>query len=239
MFGLDEYQEWASSESGGLWIHGIPGAGKTVLASLIIERLYESCPTGSGTAFYYCQYQTAASQEPSNILGWWIKSLAEQQLSCLERVKSFYAEFHPPNKPPKKPKLRDLELLLHDLCKHFSQVTLALDGLDECGVSSNTDRSELLPIVARLLFTEAKNCRLLVTSRLLQDIEKQFSSFSEFSLHAKSADLQMYVTAELYKRSVSARLRFQDDTTRTKVTETLISRSEGMYVMVLSRQAHI
>lgn len=189
-----------------------------------MERLLEQYPIG--TAFYYCQYQSPASQDPFNVLGWWIVSLASQQISCLEKVRTFYAQYHPPNKPSRKPTLAELEDLLVKLSKEFTQVTLVLDGLDECGVSAGIDRSELVSSLARLRSPDGISARMLVASRQLHDIEIQFSEFDRFDLAARSSDLRMYVTAEIYRRST--KFRFQDEMFKTEMIQALVEGSKGM-----------
>lgn len=85
-----EYISWQSKKSSSvLWCRGIPGAGKTVLASLIIDSLRGSgaidCPSGprpacNGVAGIYCSYQNP--QAIPNILG----SLLQQLLLPLYNI---------------------------------------------------------------------------------------------------------------------------------------------------------
>ena len=67
IFEQKEYEEWIKSSSAGLWLFGIAGAGKTILASVIIERLFKTVL--SGIAYHYCSYKDSISQEPRNVLG--------------------------------------------------------------------------------------------------------------------------------------------------------------------------
>lgn len=54
------WRDWLDARLTSLWIHGIPGAGKTVLLSSLIERIEEYCDTDNNTkrasAYYYCYF---------------------------------------------------------------------------------------------------------------------------------------------------------------------------------------
>ncbi len=62
-----------------LWLHGIPGAGKTVLASFAIEQLKEICSheVGLGCAYYYCHY-SHKQDEAAPLLRWAVSQLCRQ-----------------------------------------------------------------------------------------------------------------------------------------------------------------
>ena len=47
---------------------GIPGAGKTIISSIVIDHL-ESQPDGFGIAYVYCDYRDHGKQTMANILG--------------------------------------------------------------------------------------------------------------------------------------------------------------------------
>lgn len=51
-----EWTDWLEAKERCLWIHGLPGAGKTVLISYLIEQIKNSCdqsPQQSKTCIYY------------------------------------------------------------------------------------------------------------------------------------------------------------------------------------------
>jgi hypothetical protein len=68
-----EYTGWLERRNRFLWLHGIPGAGKTVLASYVfqnVEALVEdSAPEVPGCAYYYC-YFSRGQDESSHFLRW-------------------------------------------------------------------------------------------------------------------------------------------------------------------------
>src|SRR6185437_8727424 len=62
-----------------LWIHGIPGAGKTILASFIIEQLKQHCndATEVGYSYYYC-HNFNNQDEAGPFLKWIVGQLCRQ-----------------------------------------------------------------------------------------------------------------------------------------------------------------
>lgn len=89
---LHEWEEWdswlrseATPKSCFLWIHGIPGSGKSVLASFAIESIKSHCQDLStiinrrrlGYVYYYCHY-SHKEDEGSPFLRWVIAQLGRQ-----------------------------------------------------------------------------------------------------------------------------------------------------------------
>ena len=77
----DEYQEWKNGSSRLFWLHGIPGAGKTILFSYVVEDIQQYCKTfGSKDitcSYYYCYFGRAQDEVP-HILQWVINQLCRK-----------------------------------------------------------------------------------------------------------------------------------------------------------------
>lgn len=87
-----EWKDWIEGRKRGLWIHGIPGAGKTVLLSHLIENIKEHCQTNmpgrSVLAYYYC-YFGHGQDEALTFLCWILEKLSRQAKvvsDCLWRL---------------------------------------------------------------------------------------------------------------------------------------------------------
>ncbi|KAF9233869.1 hypothetical protein BU15DRAFT_66238 [Melanogaster broomeanus] len=76
LFDLDKYSDWYSSWDTLLWVHGKPGAGKSVLISAVIERLSETGTDGDVLAYFYCDFRTLRSTDAFEV----IRSLLTQLL---------------------------------------------------------------------------------------------------------------------------------------------------------------
>ncbi|KAL2784502.1 hypothetical protein BJX66DRAFT_329944 [Aspergillus keveii] len=117
-----QFKTWLDSQNGKLWLSGIPGAGKTVLAgSMIEECLKRTWYAGStkATCFFFCDYKEPKSQDAANIL-----SLSSIPTSS-----------------------RLLEIIVQ-MTEEFDQVLMIIDGLDECG-SDSTLADDLVSLSKR------------------------------------------------------------------------------------------
>lgn len=78
----DWYQGGSDKHARFLWIHGLPGAGKTVLASFGIDHV-ASAYHHMGVSYYYCSHERqrkghSSSEEATSFLRWVIRDLTAQ-----------------------------------------------------------------------------------------------------------------------------------------------------------------
>jgi hypothetical protein len=140
----------------------------------------------------------------------------------------FYSQHHPDRLPAKRQNEESLGKLLVTVSKHFTEVTLIVDGLDECGAAAGIDRSRLLGVLSTLHLNISGTIRTCIASRNERDIEDRLGSFSSISISAESADLQLYVASEVRRRS--GKLRFKTEDLRLEIVDTLIQGARGMSV---------
>jgi hypothetical protein len=221
-----EFIQWIKTKNSAIWLYGIPGAGKTILSSLVIEEVFSL--QDNGVAFYYCDYKNAASQEPTNVLGSLVRQLALQETLVLTKVKDFYNSHHPAGRPSSRPTEQDLGFLLQDISNSFAEVTIILDGLDECGSSPGIERSELVRILSTLHDEHAGSIRIAIASRQEHDIEECFGEFTKVSIAAMSLDLELYVACEVERRAKTGRLRIRDSALKGEIIQALINGADGM-----------
>src|SRR6266536_4322083 len=73
-----EYKDWICGPNRFLWLHGIPGAGKTVLLSFVVENIKRGCkdtaPDGTGWEYNYCYFGRDQDETP-HLLRWVINQL--------------------------------------------------------------------------------------------------------------------------------------------------------------------
>ncbi|KAJ4172665.1 hypothetical protein NW754_002868 [Fusarium falciforme] len=128
----DEFKQWRDSQSNttsALWCPGMPGAGKTVISSVVIDHLRQQCndPT-IGIAFVYCDYKDRLNQTPSNLLSSLARQLARRKQVLPKEVKDLYNK-HAKNETI--PSLDEYSTLFSQLVTSFSKTFIIVDGLDE------------------------------------------------------------------------------------------------------------
>ena len=118
-----------------LFCPGIPGAGKTILTSIVVDQLmtrFEKDKT-IGIAYIYCNFQRQDEQKAGDLLGSLLKQLAQDQSSSLpETVKALYDK-HKDKRT--RPSFDEIRRSLHSVAAQYSRVFIFIDALDECQVA--------------------------------------------------------------------------------------------------------
>ncbi|KAK0713722.1 hypothetical protein B0T26DRAFT_718172 [Lasiosphaeria miniovina] len=63
------FKQWLDVPNSKLWLCGIPGGGKTILAGAMIESVLKRETSSTAIAFFFCDYADPRSGDPANILG--------------------------------------------------------------------------------------------------------------------------------------------------------------------------
>jgi Cdc6-like AAA superfamily ATPase len=94
---------WLHTCNSKLWLSGIPGAGKTVLAASIVEETIKDNSPNRAVVYFYCDYKDERTQDPVNILGSLATQLGRQSEKCLALLQERFLACHPKNKASLKP----------------------------------------------------------------------------------------------------------------------------------------
>ncbi|KAK2811594.1 hypothetical protein FQN50_001936 [Emmonsiellopsis sp. PD_5] len=230
---LDEWKQWLGGMQRFLWIHGIPGAGKTILASFLIEQVQSaicdekfideqqkqmshSCKQIACVS-YYC-YFAHNQDETAPLLRWIIGQLCRQAKAIPNRLTKLYQR----GQEPRIPQLLDA---LESILSHFDVVFIMVDAVDE-----SLPRETLLKVL-RDLATDNRfgKIRLLATSREYFDIETCFSpiSVSLSTTHSENEkDIRIYVHSEL---SRNRKFKNWPPALLIEVEDSLAKGSKGMF----------
>ncbi|KAH7094916.1 hypothetical protein FB567DRAFT_511316 [Paraphoma chrysanthemicola] len=185
-----EWNEWLAGNLRCLWVHGIPGAGKTILASFLVEQLKCHCKHRKRIAFsyYYC-YFGHNQDEASPFLSWTISQLCRQAQFVPDLVHELFRQGG-------QPSLTELLLALEASLQKFDVAYVVLDAADE-----SKPREDLLRVL-RDLASDARfsKIRCLVTSRKYIDIEQALEPISRsvpMSNGLVEDDIRMHVRSIL------------------------------------------
>ncbi|KAJ7109056.1 hypothetical protein C8R43DRAFT_905027, partial [Mycena crocata] len=140
----DAFKTWLCGSGRSLWLPGIPGAGKTVLVSLVIDHLrniQRKQSTRIGLAWVYYNYKEESRQTPDAVFFSIARQLAASSVDLYEQFKLLY------HKNPYTRASPD-EILSDDfLLRGFKQTFLVFDALDEC---AEENRDAFLKMIVRL-----------------------------------------------------------------------------------------
>ena len=220
-----EFQDWLATPGTGLWLYGIPGAGKTVLAASIIEKAVQRSSDRVAVAFYYCDYKDIETQSPRNILGALVKQIAKQDEQSFKVLRTFYQQHHRADRSPNVYEESELSALVIEMAAFFETTMIIVDALDECGKGTRT----VTKLLARLRSSNAdSNIKTLFLSRDEVEIRDVLDDYPQVSIAARSSDLKLYVGAEMARRISDKELRIKDHSLKEHIIERLTNGADGM-----------
>jgi Cdc6-like AAA superfamily ATPase len=193
----DDWKSWLSGQQRSLWIHGIPGAGKTVLAGHLISHLIEQVKTEEkemppkrkvACLYYYCYFGHNQNEAPP-FIKWAIGRLSRDAKLVPPLLYELWQD-------DSEPSLADLLRVLEELIRGYDRIYIVVDAVDE-----SNERHDLLRIL-RDLATDFRfqNVSILATSREYTDIEDVLLNFSaRISMRNPllDQDIKRYVESEL------------------------------------------
>ncbi|KAF3191573.1 hypothetical protein TWF106_004296 [Orbilia oligospora] len=186
-----QFRKWFSAADTRLWCHGDPGAGKTVMTSMVINHISDhSVDNGVGLAFFYCDYQDQDKQTPDYLVASLTKQLVRRTLTLPSKLEELYQVFC---KEHRLPKISELIALLLQVSTCFSQTYLIIDALDEADF-----RRHRRGILSALHELEAKqrSLKIFVTSRSHpMDIRNAYESGLNIKITASKSDIRDYITS--------------------------------------------
>ena len=159
----NQFMEWKLGSQQFLWLHGIPGCGKTILSSTIVEHLRSSQEDSPPVVLdFYFDFTVTDKQSLESVICSLIAQLCDQNEHAWGRLEQLFTSC---KDGKDRPTTQSLRTTLHAMIETFNAIRVVLDALDECQT-----RKELLPWI-REFVTSSKNVDIIVTSRKEEDIE--------------------------------------------------------------------
>ncbi|KAM6538209.1 hypothetical protein FALCPG4_000090 [Fusarium falciforme] len=126
-----EFQTWVTSKTRKLFCHGIPGAGKTLITSIVIDHLCQrfGSDPNVGIAYIYFNFRKQDIQQPEELLLSLLKQLAQRSSPLLSSVTDLFGK-HETFRT--RPALEATIETIYDVCSKNSKTSIVLDALDEC-----------------------------------------------------------------------------------------------------------
>ena len=228
LFESPEFKEWMGKAGQTLLCRGIPGAGKTMLASIAVDHLQRAVHQKNIPVTYiYCDYKWQHEQTPANLIASILKQLLQHCDSIPESVRRSHR--HQANSVT-RPALDEVYDMLTNIFAHFSQIYIVVDALDELTASSQV-RQTLLATLRSL--QKAGNVHLLMTSRFIPPEFHQFQDFMLLEICADNDDVQKYVYGHMgdLTMSVQGNPKLQET-----IVKSIVDAVDGMFLLA---QLHV
>ncbi|KAL9039167.1 MAG: hypothetical protein Q9180_002691 [Flavoplaca navasiana] len=217
------FKDWFSGEHHTLCCTGIPGAGKSILASVIVDFLgkVRTKATSTGVAAIYCEFKERQMQTSENLLAGACVQLAQQSSGPLPKALVDVHESH--SKFRTRPNCAEVLKILDEVVHDFNTVYLVIDALDE---SSEQDRNILLKQTKAL----SGNIRLLVTTRHVDDIVNRFRNCPRIEIRATDADLTKYISSRVSTEKRLGRILQDHPPLENQLCKLVTAKADGMFL---------
>ncbi|PNP50730.1 hypothetical protein THARTR1_08351 [Trichoderma harzianum] len=220
-----QFQDWITGINDTLFCHGIPGAGKTILASLAINHLSSKFRGNSaiGVAYVYFNYNRQEDQDFQKLLASLLKQLAGGCHPLPDSTKELYNEHL---KKRTRASLEELKTDFKGVVAKYSKVFIILDALDECQFF------ELNLLLSGLVELQKEHrLQLLATSRPIPEIMDLFnhSNVAKLQIRAETSDVNAYIEAHMDKLS---RVTRRNPVLREEIKADISEAVDGMYVVI-------
>ena len=199
-------------------------------SSGITEAVLARCSSTSSmaTAYFYFDFRDPDKQAFSKL----VKSLVVQfsfQLGAMPTtLKSAYSDSH---EGTQQPSIETMLGIIQESLRGFAHSYMILDALDEC-----SDLEDLLEFFEIVPQWDNPRLHILVTSRRVKDIEESIESLTTKQISIEGAlvnqDVHKFIQERLRK---DPKLKKWPEKTRMEIEEALMSRADGMCVMLSLR----
>ncbi|RPB26204.1 hypothetical protein L211DRAFT_804942, partial [Terfezia boudieri ATCC MYA-4762] len=205
-----------------LQCYGIPGAGKTMASSMVIDHLVSHYGEHR-VAYIYCDYRDKTNQNLLNIMG----SILKQHLAITVEIPDAVVQLleSQQNISGKADVSQMLKFVIPQLAVsgHF----LCIDALDELEPGT---RFELL----KALQTEFGNSRIFLTGRhhIASDVSRilQISSVDSIQITPNPIDIRAYLSYEMeldWERNPDD----MNEQLKEKILDGIVSKAQGMFLL--------
>ncbi|TFK24830.1 hypothetical protein FA15DRAFT_390829 [Coprinopsis marcescibilis] len=212
--------KWLRNRGGAIWGTGMPGAGKTVLSSVVIDHLQELARLHEDivVVFAYCRYSDAVSVR--DILAAILRQLLERHPAVLDFVKPMYDYHKLDGTFPTEEEL--LSLLLEISRSNLFRLSFyVIDALDEA------PRDTQIDVLTALRSLETN---FFLTSRPLDSLKTLVPNAIFIDIAAQDGDIILLIDQKV-KRTPALRRLLQNDEWRSKVVAEILEKSSGMFLL--------
>ncbi len=210
---------------------GIPGAGKTVLTSLVIDHLGSRIAAIKPmVAYIFFDYKDRERQTGTAIL----RSLLRQVIESIGEIPQSIQHLYDALPPDKKENLINEDqctsLLEYLIGNEPRDTFLIFDALDECpdiDHDSNEVRSRIASAMKRLAIVG----RLFITARPHVHPATVIPDCHRLEIRATDPDMRCYINARIKEHKRLLRLVGPDPELANRLNETLCRKANGMFLL--------
>ncbi|KAF2869516.1 hypothetical protein BDV95DRAFT_498197 [Massariosphaeria phaeospora] len=204
------FKNWISSSSESVWITGLPGSGKTLLCSSIIEKL-QTLYTSPTTAvlFFFCDHRDKSKRTLENFLTSIMKQIVDSSSACFNKAKELYN--YKGKNSGRSLNASEYFPLIRSMIPEFEDIYVVVDALDE---ASQGDKIANALSQLRIAGSEQGiPVRVLISSRYDIRIERRHPTITSVRVALTEnthQDIARFITVELLRRVSEGIIKIRD-----------------------------
>ncbi|KAH0548311.1 hypothetical protein GP486_007995, partial [Trichoglossum hirsutum] len=221
-----QYAGWKANPDSFLWLHGIPGCGKTILSSTVVEDVLHYCDRGFNlrAVYFYFDFNDTEKQQYEKMIRSLVTQLSTQCTSMPEALELLFSS---KINGKQQPMASELLVILRHMVRDLSETFIILDALDEC-----KEREDLLSVIGEIAGWKTGKLHVLVTSRREKDIEEGIKHLvdDKNKICIQSALVNRDISSYIHERLQTDRKlrRWQNHLeAKREIEEVLMEKAEG------------
>jgi len=197
IFESDAFIKWITQPKKTLFCPGIPGAGKTIIASAVIKHIFDRFPDVkmTGVAYIYGNFRRNDDQRPVDILCSLLKQFLQQVSSVPRDIHEEYQDSV--RKGGARPPIETMSRLLVSLLVQFDRCFVVLDALDELRAQDPACTGLLSELFS---VQEKSRMNLFVTSQFIPELVDHFKQNEDtlsLEIEAREIDVRRYLEGRM------------------------------------------
>ncbi|KAJ3032545.1 hypothetical protein HDV00_007406 [Rhizophlyctis rosea] len=231
---LDEVSKWLHDETSRVfWLKGAPGVGKSVVAGMVANELQSGLHLG---AAFFCKHDDINKKDAKKLIHTIANGLAHWDHRIALRLDQILTET--PDITARSVS-QQFNLLVRDplraVDKAKSMVVIVVDALDECGEENR--RGDILNVLAKECASLPSFVKIVVTSRMENDIVKAFAKLEPYRLldpteQSNMEDIGLKANAIL--ESLGIHLDSEEN-----LEKTMVDKSRGLFTWLIMAEPYL
>ncbi|KZP04521.1 hypothetical protein FIBSPDRAFT_398294 [Athelia psychrophila] len=230
------FKRWKENPDVLLWLHGGPGAGKTVLCASVIKAIIDFCDSKASTGYAYFFFDGTSAEAAHLVHDKLVRSIIMQLAHRCDGIPAALAEMYRKyDKGSRQPPSEILAATLDDILDCFDDVYIVIDSLDEC-----SERKDLLEWIQSISSRASGKLHMVVSSRPEPEIMQGLRALSQLediriSGHEIESDIHSYLNTRLSQHDAAKWTNTQKD----MIGEALLDGADGMFRWVALQADHL
>ncbi|KAG5797377.1 hypothetical protein H9Q69_003552 [Fusarium xylarioides] len=215
-----EFRDWIDTGKT-LFCPGVPGSGKTILTSIVINELTTRFGDDEtiGIVYIYGNYRQSDEQKLDHLLKSLLKQLVQGQSSMPASLKTLYDKH---NVGKTRASVEEVSATIHSIAGLYSRIFIVFDALDELKETDGC-RNRFLDEIFQ--FQAHCSAKFFMTSRFIPEITVVFKGATTIEIRADDEDVRCFLDSKISQSGHL--LQTHRDVVKTEIAKA----ADGMFLL--------